>query len=827
MMSAIGILGNMMQESSFNPDIVNHLGYHGLLQNSKAIQNAIKNQYGDLSEQSQLRYLSDWTDGATWIRKGPYASDTALYSKSYLRSGYKTPEQAAYEFLKRYERAIVVDPKTKKALRDANGNYVYQDKDKRLGYAKSIYNYLSGRPDGIQDQIAQVGATQPEPIIATQDATRVATIPTVQQQAIDYSDRRNAVAAEAQRAIWAHNVMEDMKGAYQVPIWESPSLPALTPVEYDVTHLKTYAGGKVAEEDEPVIRQGTKGSRLDRFSRIMDPDEDDGTVTRVVKKIGKGVADLVNDAKTVSGLRTIERFATHTQNPSDYIDAAFLTVGNAMISKMLKASPKLYMKNFIQSFTDMDARALGKYFFQEHPELMTKPQEAWYGELAKKSDAYFRQAISHRAKLFDKAGKPLSPESIAAQISPDIKIAPIKGSRYGGIYSAPDNTMLVNSDLVKDPRTAAKVYNHERAHAMQTAFENEVGLPYPVRYGTEMESLFPFTAEQKAKRPGVHIGKEIDASLHEVKSLRSYDTNQLGRALDVDFENMSDEEFKQYANNGYFKDIMQNIQNGLQAQKKFIGKLKDGKLPGYKDGTKMQWDADAGIWRQVMDDTYADVFNNLVITPKYIRPKFEYETNPNYQQPNKNEVVKSDEALWTKQQVEKANNTRTWRSDVADAMKYVQYTSDAAGLLYGMTPGIKQRAAKAIYRNIVPASYKDSYLPGGKKQEVINAIKDFFTPKKLDIDNSAYRKWEQENLSQFFTDTDPVAARDEIYRKYLGLPNDDFYYIKNADGTYSHNLTNHEPHDIVTIINNTYNNDRVYLEKTKFFLTCLTALEVG
>jgi len=106
--------------------------------------------------------------------------------------------------------------------------------------------------------------------------------------------------------------MDDIKGAYQVPIWESPSLPALTPVEYDVAPLKTYAGGKVAEEDEPIIRHGTKGSRLDRFSRMMDPDEDDGTVTRVVKKIGKGVADLVDDAKTISGLRTAERFATHT-----------------------------------------------------------------------------------------------------------------------------------------------------------------------------------------------------------------------------------------------------------------------------------------------------------------------------------------------------------------------------------------------------------------------------------------------------------------------------------------------------------------------------------
>lgn len=427
-----------------------------------------------------------------------------------------------------------------------------------------------------------VPETKPEPIIAMPDATRVSTIPTIQQKAIDYSDRRNAVAAEAERAMWAHNVMEDMKGAYQVPIWESPSLPALTPVEYDVTPLKTYAGGKVS--NEPVITQGRAGSRLDKLDRMMDPDEDDGVATRVAKKIGKGITSIAQDAKKIFGLETVDRFATRTQRPEDYVDAAFLTVGNAIISKIMKSSSKAFIKQFVMSFDDMDARAIGKYFFQEHPELMTQPQEAWYGELAKKSDSYFRQAIDHRVKMFDREGRPLSPESIAAQISPDIKIAPIKGSRYGGIYSAPDNTMLVNSDLVKDPRTAAKVYNHERAHAMQTAFENEVGLPYPIRYGTEMEALFPFTAEQKAKRPGVHIGKEIDASLHEVKSLRSYDTNQLGRALDVDFENMSDEEFKQYANNGYFKDIMQNIQNGLQAQKKFISKLKDGKLPGYSNG---------------------------------------------------------------------------------------------------------------------------------------------------------------------------------------------------------------------------------------------------
>lgn len=108
-----------------------------------------------------------------------------------------------------------------------------------------------------------VPEAKPEPIIAMPDATRVALIPTVQQKAIDYSDRRNSVAAEAQRAMWAHNVMEDMKGAYQVPIWESPSLPALTPVEYDVTPLKTYAGGKLPGYYEGELPMGEKKQLTD------------------------------------------------------------------------------------------------------------------------------------------------------------------------------------------------------------------------------------------------------------------------------------------------------------------------------------------------------------------------------------------------------------------------------------------------------------------------------------------------------------------------------------------------------------------------------------
>ena len=72
--SAAGIIGNAIQESSLNPDSVNSDGYSGLWQNSKAIRRAIEEQYGDYSYDSQLRYLDDWVSGSTWIKKGKHAN---------------------------------------------------------------------------------------------------------------------------------------------------------------------------------------------------------------------------------------------------------------------------------------------------------------------------------------------------------------------------------------------------------------------------------------------------------------------------------------------------------------------------------------------------------------------------------------------------------------------------------------------------------------------------------------------------------------------------------------------------------------------------------
>ena len=537
---------------------------------------------------AQLAYESDRGRSRVAREQHNYGG-VGWNGKTYFN--YKNDADFVHDYVKlmnrRYKTAIQADTL-----------YDYAKGIKKLGYFEDTLENYSRNLIGMKSlhkaalahkmanpelyKVEKIPTQQTSPIVAAPVSTKVATtIP--QEKTIPIIDPRNATIAEAQRAMWAHTAFENMPKVSDMPIWESPSLPALTPVDYDVTPLKTYAGGKAAGEDEPVITQGRAGSRLERFRRSMDPDENDGTAVRVLKGVGRGVADIALDLTKASGIETLNRFATETQRPEDYIDAAFLTVGGAIISKMSKVSP-IYMKPFIKSFDDMDAKAIGKYFFQEHPELINKPQEAWYGELAKKSDDYFKQAIERRVRLFDKAGKPLSPESIAAQVSPDLKVASMPGSKYGGVYSPADNTMLINNDRVKDPRTALRVYNHEKAHAMQTAFEDATGLPYPATYGAEMEGLFRYTPEYKAAHKGVHLGLETDASLHEGKSLAAYDKDVLGNLLDIDFKNMTDEEFYKYMHNGYFKNLKLSIPEGAKKQKEFVGKLKDGKLPEYNNG---------------------------------------------------------------------------------------------------------------------------------------------------------------------------------------------------------------------------------------------------
>lgn len=131
-----GILGNAMQESSLDPDSVNAYGYRGLFQNSKAIQKAMGSIYGDHSVNSQLNYVIDWINGNKNIRSNEHGPVLGTYSGRYRKTGYTSAEEAGRDFMRMYERPVILDPKTKKVIG-------YQDENRRLAYSAQMLDYLN------------------------------------------------------------------------------------------------------------------------------------------------------------------------------------------------------------------------------------------------------------------------------------------------------------------------------------------------------------------------------------------------------------------------------------------------------------------------------------------------------------------------------------------------------------------------------------------------------------------------------------------------------------------------------------------------------------
>lgn len=167
--SRAALLGNAYVETggTFNPDIQNKFGYRGLWQNSKGIQQAIAEQYGNHSRDSQIRYLDDWVSGSTWVKKGKHSAYTSLYSGAFKKAGYKSAQEASEAFQKLYERA---------AIRDKNGRIIgYQAWDQRNKYANQIYNKLYGPASIPEPQIpivAQPDVVTVKPVIPEEKTIR-------------------------------------------------------------------------------------------------------------------------------------------------------------------------------------------------------------------------------------------------------------------------------------------------------------------------------------------------------------------------------------------------------------------------------------------------------------------------------------------------------------------------------------------------------------------------------------------------------------------------------------------------------------------------------
>lgn len=628
-MSAAGILGNMMQESSLDPDSVNELGYSGLLQNSKAIRQAIIDQYGDYSEQSQLRYLSDWTDGSTWIRKGPHAQHTALYSKSYQRKGYKTPEEAAFQFLKRYERAIVVDPKTKKALRDKNGEYIYQDKDKRLGYARDIYDYVTGNRS-VQQQIDKVGKTQPERIVAAQDVTRVATIPTVKQQTVPSTWMQQATELpnytleqnfELNKPLNIQRLV-DAIDAY-TPTWEglkqsysNGKLPGYKDGKEDESKpnvFRTPEGKYVNDKNQPLqvlntlgqdnpkyftyidenglhytpkhkpkegtIRQGTKGSGYDMLVAASNQYYNNPILGAPARFDANGIQYLKDIPMSPFGLiESIKNIGERRGTILDFANVAGSFVGGLALGKYLKPSgTKL-------DFSKMDARQLGQYIFDEHPELL---REVVNPHVMKNADVANKQmvhAIENRIKEFAKEGKTISENALDVFGQP--KMYEFNLNQYtpfGALYSPSRKAVAFNADKQLNPQLKTYAYFHELWHDNQNTMQSLFGRPYPMQYYMDMQKNFSLSPEYMLSHPTVSYAMEQDAVANGIKTLMANDLGIAGQQLNARIPYIPYQQHAKYYMDAYANDILQH-DPGLVRATQFLQRHKNGKLPGYSNG---------------------------------------------------------------------------------------------------------------------------------------------------------------------------------------------------------------------------------------------------
>lgn len=99
------------------------------------------------------------------------------------------------------------------------------------------------------------------------------------------------------------------------------------------------------------------------------------------------------------------------------------------------------------------------------------------------------------------------------------------------------------------------------------------------------------------------------------------------------------------------------------------------------------------------------------------------------------------------------------------------------------------RIRQGVYNNVVPGSYKESYL-GNKRKEFKEAINDILSGNTID-DNPKWKEWLEDpnKFSSFNWEDDPKLAtqmRMESWKKSLGLPHKDKYLLKtgkvDADG---------------------------------------------
>ena len=144
-----GILGNMMQESSLDPNKVSG-SYHGIVQIHQKVVPLVKAIYG-WGLNGQLNYIADYALGKlnTSSKKDrdgkPYSSNIGYQSGKYVNSPHNNASNSASYFGSYFERATIKDKKTGKILKHPDGRIKVQEEAKRRNYADLFYKAFASK----------------------------------------------------------------------------------------------------------------------------------------------------------------------------------------------------------------------------------------------------------------------------------------------------------------------------------------------------------------------------------------------------------------------------------------------------------------------------------------------------------------------------------------------------------------------------------------------------------------------------------------------------------------------------------------------------------
>ena len=151
---AIGVIGNIIAESSANPEAKNSVngGHFGYLQNDKNITNHIKKYYGGYGHDEQMQFLKDGLTGRIrGAAQAPWIQQRFDSYKQHMR-GVTDPAQAALLWERDYEKS-------------AN-----EGLQKRADYARQFSSMLGNPSSAAADYSQYAGAGSFEPITMSPDA---------------------------------------------------------------------------------------------------------------------------------------------------------------------------------------------------------------------------------------------------------------------------------------------------------------------------------------------------------------------------------------------------------------------------------------------------------------------------------------------------------------------------------------------------------------------------------------------------------------------------------------------------------------------------------